>query len=226
VTLQPSWNWPIGRKDMELYGRTGAIYADNKLDLRVRMSVGYDGFDEKSLTLPERQQPYDDPFSFFKAVVRNTVKMEPYDLSSIENNILVMEILDAARESAKTGRVVHLTDPLPSMIMGNFMDDYNIKYAITDSLWTQKPGTKYWIINHNAAEQYLIVRNDEGNASEGGFYSRIDYMPFQNMAPYQWGFCLTTYDAKTPEEARTKAKADRSNPRKGCNGFPFSRMKR
>lgn len=225
VTLQPSWNWPIGRKDMELYGRTGAIYADNKHDLRVRMSVGYDGFNEQTLALPERKNPYDDPFSFFKAVVRNTIKMDPYDLSSIENNILVMEILDAARQSAREGRQVYLSDPLPAWIKGSFTDDYNIKYAITDSLWTQKPGTKYWIVNHNAAEQYLLVRNDIGNASEAGLYSRIDYMSFQNMTPFQWGFCLTTYDAKTPEEARTKAKADRSNPRKGCNGFPFSRMK-
>jgi hypothetical protein len=46
------------------------------------------------------------------------------------------------------------------------------------------------------------------------------------MAPFLWGFCLTTYDAKTIEEAQTKAKADRANPRKGCNGYPFSRMKR
>lgn len=225
VTLQPSWNWPIGRKDMELYGRTGAIFADNKHDLRVRMSVGYDGFDEKSITLPERQQPYDDPFAFFKAVVRNTVKMEPYDLSSIENNIQVMEILDAARQSAREGRMVYLSDPLPTWIKGNFTDDYNIKYTITDSQWFQKPNARYQILQHNAAEQYLLVRNDERNASEGGLYSRIDYLSFQQMAPYTWGFCLTTYDAKTLEEARTKAKADRSNPRKGCNGFPFSRMK-
>lgn len=225
VTLQPSWNWPIGRKDMELYGRTGAIYADNKHDLRVRMSVGYDGFNEQTQSLPDRKHPYDDPFAFFQAVVRKTVKMDSFDLSSIENNILVMEILDAARQSAREGRMVHLSDAVPVWIKGSFTDDYNIKYAITDSLWTQKPGTKYWIVNHNAAEQYLLVRNDVGNSSEAGLFSRIDYMPFQNMAPFTWGFCLTTYDAKTPEEARTKAKADRSNPRKGCNGFPFSRMK-
>lgn len=226
VTLQPSWNWPIGRKDMELYGRTGAIYADNKNDLRVRISVGYDGFNEQTLTLPERKHPFDDPFSFFKALVRNAVKMEPFDLSSVENNILVMDILDAARQSAREGRMVYFSDALPDWLKGSFTDDYNIRYAITDSLWFQKPNAKYRILQHNAAEQYLLVRNDDSNASEGGMYSRIDYMSFQNMAPYQWGFCLTAYDAKTLEEARIKAKADRSNPRKGCNGFPFSRMKK
>lgn len=152
--------------------------------------------------------------------------MEPYDLSSIENNIIVMEILDAARLSAREGRIVQMPDPMPTWVKGSFTDDYNIKYTVTDSLWFQKPNAKYQILEHNAGKQYLLVRNDDSNASEGGLYSRIDYMLFQNMAPYSWGFCLTSYDAKTPDEARMKAVADRSNPKKGCNGFPFSRMKK
>ena len=105
VTLQPSWNWPIGRKDMELYGRSGAIFADNRHNLRVRMSVGYDGYTEQASDLPERAAPFDDPFAYFQAVVRSKVQMEPYDLSSIENNIIVMEILDAARKSSREGRI-------------------------------------------------------------------------------------------------------------------------
>ena len=35
-----------------------------------------------------------------------------------------------------------------------------------------------------------------------------------------------TYNAKTLVEAKTKTIADKQNPRKGCNGWPFSRMKR
>ena len=108
VTIQPSWNWPIGRKDMELYGRKGVIYADNKYDLRMRMAQGYDGYKETVLKLPEQSSPYDDPFSYFKAVIRKQITMQRYDLSSFENNLLVMEILDAARKSAKTGKTVHL----------------------------------------------------------------------------------------------------------------------
>ena len=95
--IQASWNWPIGRKDMEIYGLTGAIYADNRHDLRIRMAEGYDGFSEESLKLPERTAPMDDPFSYLKAVLQREVVPEPYDLSSLENNMLVMEILDAAR---------------------------------------------------------------------------------------------------------------------------------
>jgi len=106
--IQASWNWPIGRKDMEIYGLTGAIYADNRHDLRIRMAEGYDGFSEESLNLPERTAPMDDPFSYLKAVLQKEVVPEPYDLSSLENNMLVMEILDAARRSAATGKTIIL----------------------------------------------------------------------------------------------------------------------
>lgn len=108
VIIQPSWNWPIGRKDMEVYGRRGVIYADNRHDLRVRMAKGYDGFTETSIKLQEQAAPYDDPFAFFAAVINKQVVMQPFDLSSFENNLLVMEILDAARKSAKSGKAVKL----------------------------------------------------------------------------------------------------------------------
>lgn len=108
AVIQPSWNWPIGRKDMEIYGLTGAVYADNKYDLRLRMAKGYDGFEETRQKLPEREKSYDDPFSLFKAVIRKEIALPPYDLSSLENNVLVVEILDAARESAQKGKAIML----------------------------------------------------------------------------------------------------------------------
>lgn len=108
--LQPSWNWPIGRKDMEIYGLYGAVYADNRYDLRIRMAEGYDGFTEEPLRLPERPAPYDDPFVYFAAVVGGRVVPERFDLSSLENNMVVMEILDAAIRSAQTNRSVRLAD--------------------------------------------------------------------------------------------------------------------
>ncbi|UII78043.1 Gfo/Idh/MocA family protein [Flagellimonas sp. CMM7] len=106
--LEPSWNWPIGRKDMEIYGLTGAIYADNRNNLRIRMAEGYDGFSEEQFTLEERQAPMNDPFSVFAAVVKNKITLPPNNLSSLENNMVVMEILDAARESAKKGKTIRL----------------------------------------------------------------------------------------------------------------------
>lgn len=117
-------------------------------------------------------------------------------------------------------------DSIPVMLQGKFTDDYGIHYQVTDTLWTQLPNVKYHIIKWNTAEQYLLARNDDTNPGEPGLYTRIDYMNFSNMAPFLWGFCLTIYDAKTIEEAETKIKADRKYPKKGCNGYPFSRMKR
>ncbi len=106
--VQASWNWPIGRKDMELYGLTGVIYADNRNSLRVRMAEGYDGFQEEQYTLEERTAPQNDPFSLLAAVVRGKLTLPPSDLSALENNMTVMAILDAARESVKQGKTISL----------------------------------------------------------------------------------------------------------------------
>tara|TARA_R110000868_G_scaffold142045_2_gene359122 strand:+ start:4710 stop:5816 length:1107 start_codon:yes stop_codon:yes gene_type:complete len=106
ATIQGSWNWPIGRKDMEIYGLTGAIYADNKNDVRVRMAEGYDGFSEDGHKAKALSAPYNDPFAFFAAVIRDEIVLKPYDLSSLENNMMVMEILDAAIKSSKTNRTI------------------------------------------------------------------------------------------------------------------------
>ncbi|MEO7983366.1 MAG: hypothetical protein ABI688_04715 [Bacteroidota bacterium] len=114
----------------------------------------------------------------------------------------------------------------PSSLLGNFTDDYGISYSINDILWVQHPNIKYHIIQWNEQEQYLVARNDVANPSEAGLYTRIDYMYFEKMEPFKWGFCLTVYNAKTQKEALTTAKADRQNPRKGCGGYPFSRMKK
>ncbi|SDQ09765.1 Gfo/Idh/MocA family protein [Flagellimonas zhangzhouensis] len=108
AVLQPSWNWPIGRKDMELYGLTGAIFADNRNTLRVRMAEGYDGYDEEITTLEERTYPYNDPFALLVGVVRGSIQLNPEDLTALENNMTVVEILDAARKSAKTGKTIKL----------------------------------------------------------------------------------------------------------------------
>ncbi len=106
--VQASWDWPIGRKDMEIYGLKGVIYADNRHDLRIRISEGYDGYIEESYKLEERTAPFNDPFSLFAAVIRNELTLEPFDLSSLENNMIVMEILDAAIKSAKTKKTIEL----------------------------------------------------------------------------------------------------------------------
>ena len=106
--IQGSWNWPIGRKDMEIYGEKGVVYADNRHDLRLRIGEGYDGYDETTMKLPEREAPFDDPFALLAAVIKKDLKLPEFDLNSLENNMIVVEILDAAKESAKQNKTIFL----------------------------------------------------------------------------------------------------------------------
>jgi len=108
--IEASWDWPIGRKDMEIYGVDGVLYADNRNNLRMRISEGYDGYKEESFKLEERQAPLDDPFALFAAVIKNEIVLKPFDLSSLENNMIVMEILEAAKESALTKRTIVINE--------------------------------------------------------------------------------------------------------------------
>lgn len=108
--IQASWNWPIGRKDMEVYGLKGVLYADNGKDLRKRIAQGYDGYEEEQFSVEGMVYPMNDPFAYLAAVVREEINPEPTDLSALENNLLVMEILEAAMESARTGETVYLED--------------------------------------------------------------------------------------------------------------------
>lgn len=115
---------------------------------------------------------------------------------------------------------------VPEFAKGKFVDDYGITYQISDSLWKQQPNVVYRIIKWNPEKQYIIAQNGANNPSDRDLYTRIDYMTFNNMDPFNWGFCLTQYKASSIAEAEATAAADRENPRKGCNGYPFSRMKR
>jgi len=108
--LQPSWNWPIGRKDMELYGTLGAVYADSRNQLRLRIAEGYDGFQEESFDLEERVYPFNEPFALFAAVILGEIQLEPFDPYSLENNMITMEILDAAVKSSKNGETIKLKE--------------------------------------------------------------------------------------------------------------------
>lgn len=104
--IQASWNWPFGRKDMEVYGETGYIIAADKNNMRMRnrqsdkeMPVSVSASDVKV---------YTDPFSYFADVINGKLKVPEFGLYSLENNVQVVHILDAARESARTGKTIKL----------------------------------------------------------------------------------------------------------------------
>jgi predicted dehydrogenase len=102
--IQASWNWPFSRKDTHVYGERGYVHALDSTRLRIRLGEGDEIQGDAAPPLP----PFDDPFAYLAAVVRGDVTPAPDDLSSLELNLVVMEILDAAMTSARTGRRVDL----------------------------------------------------------------------------------------------------------------------
>jgi predicted dehydrogenase len=105
VQIMASWNWPMNRKDMHIYGSKGYIYQDTPTKMRV-----YTNGKETTPEPPALNAPYNDAFYYLKAVVRNEIQMEPYDLSSLENNLWVVRILESAVKSAESGKVIRFDD--------------------------------------------------------------------------------------------------------------------
>ena len=102
--IQASWNWPFDRKDMEVYGQTGYV----KTIQREKIDVRRDGDKQLQTTTAELlQSPYDDPLHYLAAVINGRVDASS-DLSSLKTNVLVREILDAARRSAQSGKTITL----------------------------------------------------------------------------------------------------------------------
>ena len=100
--IQASWNWPFSRKDFEVYGSTGYAIAVGGNALRVRLPGG----EEEQRTPAALDSDNGDSLSYLTAVVRG--KRKPEGLSSLENNMIVTEILVAARESARTGKAIRI----------------------------------------------------------------------------------------------------------------------
>jgi predicted dehydrogenase len=102
--IQASWNWPFDRKDFEVYTER-AFAVGSRNGLRVRM--------EKEEEHPVKPEPLaegeQDALSHLIDVARGIRKPNP--LSSLQNNVTVTSILSAARESARTHKVIELARP-------------------------------------------------------------------------------------------------------------------
>lgn len=102
--VQASWNWPFGRKDMEVYGQTGYAITVQGNDIRVRR--GGDNTREEQSAAKPLPAPYDNELSYLRAVILDGAK--PDAPSSLDTNVTVTEILDAARRSAASGTAIRL----------------------------------------------------------------------------------------------------------------------
>ena len=112
----------------------------------------------------------------------------------------------------------------PSYLIGSYEDDYGIAYEISQDTFRLLPELTYEIKSWNLSGQYFLMK--EIRADEKNVYARIDWITLpEDIDGYSWAYCMSTYDAASLQEAQSVEIADRSRPKEGCNGFPFSRMK-
>jgi predicted dehydrogenase len=98
--IEASWNWPFGIKDFEVFGVNGYLHALNGNNLQLRMKDKYED-------VAVKQAAYQDNIIYLNDVLSGKIK-PGNDLASLENNVIVVRILEAATESAKTGKKVML----------------------------------------------------------------------------------------------------------------------
>lgn len=99
--IEASWSWPYSLKSFEVFGTQNS----------------YDAPDGNTLTQSERytnpqevtiQSDYFSNHIDYLTHYLNAETKPMNDLSSLENNLIVVEILEAAKKSAKTGKTIKL----------------------------------------------------------------------------------------------------------------------
>ena len=107
AVIQGSWNWPVDRKDLSIYGKEGYVTVRNQHDLEYRLTRSVPKQEIKVTKFPSAAK---EPFNYFANVIRGNFKVEETDLSSLENNLIVVRILDAAKQSAAEGRTIQFKE--------------------------------------------------------------------------------------------------------------------
>lgn len=102
--IEASWNWPFNIKDLEIFGQTGYIQAVNPNTLRSKNRNDQNYSILKANSLAKNQSNYID---YLQALLNGQIAASN-DLSSLQNNLIVVRILEAAKQSAKTGKKVYL----------------------------------------------------------------------------------------------------------------------
>lgn len=114
----------------------------------------------------------------------------------------------------------------PPSLLGAFDDDYGGRHTVSRTEWRQGTKARYAIVEWAPTERYLIARNTDDHPTAPGKWTRIDWVTLDGMAPWTWAFCFSAYDAPSRDSAAATRVAKPETPRTGCNGFPYSRLKR
>jgi predicted Fe-S protein YdhL (DUF1289 family) len=129
------------------------------------------------------------------------------------------------KPAAPVAPAVALAVP-PTALLGAFQDDYGSRYEVTAARFVHGRSSEYLITEWNVAERYFLAQNAPTNPADGGRWTRVDWVEFTDQGPFRWGYCFSAFRERTQAAARAVPSADRSAPRSGCHGFPFSRMQR
>jgi predicted dehydrogenase len=98
--IEGSWDLPRSFQDLEVFGSEGSIYmTSNKIEI-------YAGRERKEVTAEPLDENHRSPVAYFAHAVRDGKPIE--GMVSPEFNVDVMQIVEAAQRSARTGRPVQL----------------------------------------------------------------------------------------------------------------------
>jgi predicted dehydrogenase len=104
VIIEASWDWPYSMGQVQVFGPKGSLLATpNKLFYRPTDDDGKKmGLEGEPVALNAPQGATSNPVAYFVDRIRHDKPIE--DPLSMRLNVQVMEILDAARESIRSGR--------------------------------------------------------------------------------------------------------------------------
>ncbi len=109
--IQASWNWPHNIKDMEVYGTTGYVFCENGTQMKLMENEKEGAKNIEAKSLPSG---LDDPFSLLKKILHENHRLADFDVTTLDNNKIVVQILEAARQSAEQHKTIYWKDLFPT----------------------------------------------------------------------------------------------------------------
>lgn len=104
AVIEASWDWPYNKGQVQVFGPKGSLLATRN-DLFFRSptdNAAKVGLEGERIALDPAPKETGNPISYFVDCIRNNKPIE--DPLSMKLNVQVMEILDAARKSVRTGK--------------------------------------------------------------------------------------------------------------------------
>ncbi|WP_367211016.1 Gfo/Idh/MocA family protein [Sphingobacterium sp. R2] len=100
--IQASWAWPYSVKDLQVFGTKAQLYAKNDKEL-----LKYKQQNGPPTPVSTAIPYFEHHIAYLEQVLKDAVP-PVNDLGSINNNVIVVEILEAAKQSAKEGKTIVL----------------------------------------------------------------------------------------------------------------------